>query len=81
MGWTCWRINDWGKFIDNNLIITKIKEKINLKDIDIAISTLKMTAEREEVIDFVAPFYEETGISIGNNNLYIRNYNYNNNNK
>lgn len=24
-----------------------------------------MTAEREEVIDFIAPYYEQTGISIG----------------
>lgn len=26
---------------------------------------MKMTAEREEVIDFVAPYYEQTGILIG----------------
>ncbi|KAJ6638711.1 Glutamate receptor 2, partial [Pseudolycoriella hygida] len=34
-------------------------------DTDIAAAALKMTAEREEVIDFIAPYYEETGISIG----------------
>ncbi|XP_037030055.1 uncharacterized protein LOC119069934 isoform X1 [Bradysia coprophila] len=31
---------------------------------DIAAAALKMTAEREEVIDFIAPYYEQTGISI-----------------
>jgi len=57
MGWTCWRFNDWGKFIDNNFI-TKINDK-NIFNIvnDIVNSTLKMTAEREEVIDLVAPFF------------------------
>lgn len=33
-------------------------------DIDIAVAALKMTAEREEVIDFVAPYFEQTGITI-----------------
>ncbi|XP_055688085.1 glutamate receptor 3 isoform X2 [Lutzomyia longipalpis] len=33
-------------------------------DIDIAVAAIKMTAEREEVIDFVAPYFEQTGISI-----------------
>lgn len=27
---------------------------------------MKMTAEREEVIDFIAPYYDQTGILIGN---------------
>ncbi|XP_050676375.1 ionotropic receptor 25a [Leptidea sinapis] len=31
---------------------------------DIAVAALTMTAEREEVIDFVAPFFEQTGILI-----------------
>jgi len=31
---------------------------------DMIVSALKMTAEREEVIDFVAPYFEKTGISI-----------------
>ncbi|KAM3955104.1 LOW QUALITY PROTEIN: ionotropic receptor 8a [Aphomia sociella] len=31
---------------------------------DIAIAALTMTAEREEVIDFVAPYFEQTGILI-----------------
>lgn len=30
---------------------------------------MKMTAEREEVIDFVAPYYEQTGIMIGKSNI------------
>lgn len=30
-----------------------------------AVAPMKMTAEREEVIDFVAPYFEQTGISIG----------------
>lgn len=33
-------------------------------EIDIAIAALKMTAEREEVVDFVAPYFEQTGITI-----------------
>jgi hypothetical protein len=31
---------------------------------DIIMAALKMTAEREEFIDFVAPYFEQTGISI-----------------
>ncbi|XP_059056602.1 ionotropic receptor 25a [Achroia grisella] len=31
---------------------------------DIAVAALTMTAEREEVIDFVAPYFEQTGILI-----------------
>ncbi|KAI8426778.1 hypothetical protein MSG28_014464 [Choristoneura fumiferana] len=31
---------------------------------DMAVSALTMTAEREEVIDFVAPYFEQTGILI-----------------
>lgn len=30
-----------------------------------AITALTMTADKEEVIDFVAPYFEQTGISIG----------------
>uniref|UniRef100_A0A182U2P9 Ionotropic glutamate receptor L-glutamate and glycine-binding domain-containing protein n=1 Tax=Anopheles melas TaxID=34690 RepID=A0A182U2P9_9DIPT len=33
-------------------------------EIDFAIASLKMTAEREEVVDFVAPYFEQTGILI-----------------
>lgn len=29
------------------------------------VTALTMTADREEVIDFVAPYFEQTGISIG----------------
>ncbi|KAJ8912873.1 hypothetical protein NQ315_014484, partial [Exocentrus adspersus] len=31
---------------------------------DLAITAIIMTADREEVVDFVAPYYEQTGISI-----------------
>lgn len=31
---------------------------------DVVVAPLKMTAQREEVIDFVTPFYEQTGILI-----------------
>ncbi|XP_055844793.1 glutamate receptor ionotropic, kainate 3 [Episyrphus balteatus] len=33
-------------------------------DTDFAVAALKMTSEREEVIDYIAPYYEQTGISI-----------------
>lgn len=33
-------------------------------EIDFAVAALKMTSEREEVIDFIAPYFEQTGISI-----------------
>ncbi|CAO1369520.1 unnamed protein product [Diamesa serratosioi] len=33
-------------------------------DTDIIIAPLKMTAEREEIMDFVAPYFEQTGILI-----------------
>ena len=32
--------------------------------IDISVATLTMTTEREEVIDFVSPYYDQSGISI-----------------
>lgn len=37
----------------------------SFQNIDIAVAPMKMTAEREEVIDFVAPYFEQTGILIG----------------
>ncbi|CAG9763323.1 unnamed protein product [Ceutorhynchus assimilis] len=33
-------------------------------DTDLAITAIVMTADKEEVIDFVAPYYEQTGITI-----------------
>lgn len=33
-------------------------------EIDFAMASMKMTAEREEVVDFVAPYFEQTGILI-----------------
>ncbi|KAE9526559.1 hypothetical protein AGLY_013207, partial [Aphis glycines] len=35
-------------------------------ELDIVIAALTMTSEREEVIDFIAPYFEQTGISIDN---------------
>ena len=36
-----------------------------LQKTDIVIAALTMTSEREEVIDFVAPYFDQSGISIG----------------
>lgn len=36
-----------------------------LKETDMIIAPLTMTSEREEVIDFVAPYFDQSGISIG----------------
>lgn len=36
------------------------------QELDIVVASLTMTSEREEVIDFIAPYFEQTGISIGN---------------
>lgn len=36
-----------------------------VQETDLAVAALTMTAEREEVIDFVAPYFEQTGILIG----------------
>ncbi|XP_050430307.1 ionotropic receptor 25a [Adelges cooleyi] len=33
-------------------------------ELDIVVAALTMTSEREEVIDFIAPYFEQTGISI-----------------
>lgn len=50
----------------NNKFLIYIWVKIvSFQDIDIAVAPMKMTAEREEVIDFVAPYFEQTGILIG----------------
>lgn len=48
---------------------------------DMAVAALKMTAEREEVIDFVAPYFEQTGISIGIRSIYTYSYIKNKNDK
>lgn len=52
-------------FHASTLIPIQKKKLFLLQNIDIAVAAMKMTAEREEVIDFVAPYYEQTGISIG----------------
>ena len=33
-------------------------------EIDIAVAGMTMTSEREEVVDFVAPYFDQSGISI-----------------
>jgi hypothetical protein len=35
------------------------------QETDMVIAPLTMTSEREEVIDFVAPYFDQSGISIG----------------
>jgi len=35
------------------------------------IAALTMTSEREEVIDFIAPYFEQTGISIGDGHIKV----------
>jgi hypothetical protein len=45
--------------------------QIYLQETDIVIAPLTMTSEREEVIDFVAPYFDQSGISIGGYLLYI----------
>lgn len=32
-----------------------------------ALTALIMTADREEVVDFVAPYFEQSGLTIGTN--------------
>lgn len=49
-------------------LIVKKKNKIFFiihQETDIAVAALTMTSEREEVIDFVAPYFEQSGILIG----------------
>lgn len=36
----------------------------NLKKVDIAVAPYIMTSEREEFIDFVSPYYEQSGLII-----------------
>ena len=33
-------------------------------EIDIAVAGMTMTSEREEAVDFVAPYFDQSGISI-----------------
>ena len=33
-------------------------------EIDIAIASLTITSEREEVVDFITPYFDQSGISI-----------------
>ena len=45
----------------------------NLQETEIAIGALTMTSEREEIIDFVSPYFHQTGISISsfNKNFFL----------
>jgi len=45
--------------------------QICLQETDMVIAPLTMTSEREEVIDFVAPYFDQSGISIGGYLLHI----------
>lgn len=36
----------------------------NLQEIDMIVAALSMTSEREEVVDFVSPYFDQAGISI-----------------
>ena len=36
----------------------------NIFQVDIVVAAMTMTSEREEVIDFVAPYFDQSGISI-----------------
>jgi hypothetical protein len=38
---------------------------IPFQDLDLICAPLVMTAERDDVIDFIIPYIEQTGISIG----------------
>lgn len=40
------------------------------------VAALTMTSEREEVIDFVAPYFEQSGILIGKKFLFIHSFYY-----
>ncbi|CAH1716872.1 unnamed protein product [Chironomus riparius] len=53
----------FGERISDNSFDGVIGDLI-LGETDMIVAALKMTAEREEVIDFVAPYFEQTGISI-----------------
>lgn len=47
----------------------------NEKDLDLICAPLVMTAERDEVIDFIIPYIEQTGISIGTRDITLKNIN------
>lgn len=55
--------------------MTFLINTLTFQETDIAVTALVMTADREEMIDFVAPYFEQSGISIGNGiNLFNRYY-------
>jgi hypothetical protein len=50
--------------------------QIYFQETDMVIAPLTMTSEREEVIDFVAPYFDQSGISIGRSLAHIQTYFY-----
>ncbi|XP_038221120.1 ionotropic receptor 25a [Zerene cesonia] len=57
------KVGDFGKRLSNGTWDGVVGDLMT-GETDMAIAALTMTAEREEVIDFVAPYFEQTGILI-----------------
>lgn len=62
--------SDWTTRYNNNkknpvLTLQFWLIKSRFQDTDMAITAIIMTADKEEVVDFVAPYYEQSGITIG----------------
>lgn len=55
--------NSYGKKDENGQWNGVVGDLVN-GEIDIAVAGMTMTSEREEVIDFVAPYFDQSGISI-----------------
>ena len=55
--------NDFGKK-DKNGDWSGLVGDLVSGEVDIAVAAMTMTSEREEVIDFVAPYFDQSGISI-----------------
>jgi uncharacterized membrane protein (DUF441 family) len=48
-------------YLQDNLLVLRVDSQ----DLDLICAPLVMTAERDDVIDFIIPYIEQTGISIG----------------
>lgn len=55
--------NQYGHRLENGSWTGLVGDLIS-GEIDISVATLTMTTEREEVIDFVSPYFDQSGISI-----------------
>lgn len=55
--------NQYGHKLNNGSWTGLVGDLIS-GEIDISVATLTMTTEREEVIDFVSPYFDQSGISI-----------------